>query len=283
LEQAVRDGQQENTLAELLAVLGASPLAQASYPYLYRDEPIDTALRRMGDASVEILPVVSRTDMGKGIRVLSWQDALGAYRVGDRRSQLAESPEDSRASVAKLALVAGVLAGMLLLAVTLGYLYRSQRAASARGYFETANQLAAAGRLSDSIEPYRHALSISASDDHRLALALALVHSQRLDEAGIYLREVLRSHPTSGPANLGLAEVYAGTGQIDEAVASYHRALYGVWLSDAAAHRVETRMELAVALGKEGRNKQAQVELLASMAEMPADPAVRKRVARLLL
>jgi len=283
LEQAVRDGQQENTLAELLAGPGASPLAQASYPYLYRDEPIDTALRRMGDASVEILPVVSRTDLGKVIGVLSLQDALGAYRVGDRRSQLAESPEDSRASVAKLALVAGVLAGMLLLAVTLGYLYRSQRAASARGYFETANQLAAAGRLSDSIEPYRHALSISASDDHRLALALALVHSQRLDEAGIYLREVLRSHPTSGPANLGLAEVYAGTGQIDEAVASYHRALYGVWLSDAAAHRVETRMELAVALGKEGRNKQAQVELLASMAEMPADPAVRKRVARLLL
>ncbi|MGO9229565.1 MAG: chloride channel protein [Bryobacteraceae bacterium] len=283
LEQAVRDGQQESTLAELVAGAVAPPAASEGYPYVYRDEPIDSALRRMGDAGVDILPVVSRTDLGKVIGVISSEDALAAYGVGGRRKRPAKAPDESGIPFAKLALVGGVLAGMLLLAVSLGYLYRAQRVTRAREYFQAANQMVAAGRFADSIEPYRHALSISASEEYRLALASALVHAQRLDEAAIYFREVLRVRPNSGPANCGLAEVYAGSGQIDEAVVYYHHAVYGVWPDNAPLHRAETRMELAVELGKTGRNGQAQAALLASMAEMPADPAIRKRVARLLL
>jgi len=282
LEQAIRDGEQGSTMGELLAEDGAATAADR-YPSVYRDEPMDSALRRMGDSSVDILPVVSRTDQGKVIGVISLQDALGAYGVGGRPSQLDEAANDSKAPIGKLAVVVAVLAGMLLLAVSIGYLYRSQRAASARKYFQTASELAANGRVSDSIEPYRHALSISPSDEYRLALGLALVHVERVDEGGIYLREVLRNRPESGPANLGLAEVYAGAGRIDEAVTYYHRALYGVWPPGATGRRVETRLELVSELGRARRNRQAQAELLSAMAEMPADPTIRQRVGRLLL
>jgi len=283
LEKAVRDGRGETKLADLVPGPDAPPMAPEGYPYVHRDDPLDTALRRMAEAGVDTLPVVSRTGLGKVIGVISLQDALRAYGFGAKRSPAAAPPDEFKAPVAKLGVVVAVVAGMLLLAVSLGYAYRSQRAAGARKYFEAANELVAIGRFADAIEPYRHALSISPSDEHRLALALALVHAQRLDEAGIYLREILREHPTSGPANLGLAEVYAGSGQIQEAVGYYHRALYGVWPSNAPEHRVETQMELATQLGKAGRNRQAQAELLSLMAEMPADPAMRKRLAQLLL
>ncbi len=283
IEQALSAGRGQSKLAELIAGPDGAPAEPGSYPYVYRDEPLDTAMRRMAQAGVDIVPVVSRSDLGDVVGVISVQDALNAYGFGARPKQAAKAPDDFKAPVVKLAVVLAVFAGMLLLAVSLGYVYRSQRFALARKYSQTASELVAAGRYADAVEPYRHALSISPSDDYRLDLALALVHAQRLDEAEIYLREALRDHPTSGPANLGLAEVNAANGQIDEAVAHYHRALYGVWPSNAAQHRVATRIELVTELGKAGRNKQAQAELLSLMTEMPADPAARKQVAQLLL
>ena len=60
--------QEQRRLAE---VLDASPVASEAYPYVHRDDPLDTALRRMGDSGVDILPVVSRTDLGKVIGVIS--------------------------------------------------------------------------------------------------------------------------------------------------------------------------------------------------------------------
>jgi tetratricopeptide (TPR) repeat protein len=228
--------------------------------------------------------VVSRSGLGKVVGVISLQDALHVYGFGAQHRPSAAPPrEEFRAPLAKLTVVVAAVAGLLLLAVSLGYIYRSQRAASARRCFQAANDLVANGRFSEAIEPYRHALSIAPSEEYRLALALALVHVQRFDEAGIYLREVLRNHPNSGPANLGQAEVDGASGQIDEAVGYYHRALYGVWPGDPQAQRVETRMELVNELASAGRKKQAQAELLSLRAVMPADPAVRERVAQLLL
>ncbi len=283
LEDALRAGRGESRLADLVSGPGAAQAEPGAYPYLYRDEPLDTALRRMAEAGVEVLPVVSRSDLAEVIGVISLQDILAGYGFGNRQGRAAKPLDDFKAPVAKLAVVVAVTAGLLLMAVSLGYFYRSQRVARARQFFQAANELVANGRFSDAIEPYRRALSLSTDDEHRLALALALVKAQHADEAEIYLREVLRDHPASGPANLGLAEVAAGRGQIEEAVTCYHRALYGVWPSNAAEHRVEAGMELVRELGKAGRTKQAQAELLSLMAEMPGDPEIKKQVAQLLL
>lgn len=283
LDEALRAGRGAARLVDLVPPTDAARTESGGYPYVYRDEPLDTAMRRMAEAGVETLPVVSRSDLGEVIGVISLQDVLAGYGFGGRQGKVAKPQHDFKAPVAKLAIVVAVTAGLLVLAVSLGYLYRSQRVARGRQFFQAANELVATGRFSDAIEPYRRALSISTDDEHRLALALALVKAQRTDEAEIYLREVLRDHPTSGPANLGLAEVDAGKGQIQEAVTYYHRALYGAWPSNALQHKVQTDMELVRLLGKADRTKQAQAELLSLMAEMPNDPSVRKQVAQLLL
>ena len=52
---------------------------------------------------------------------------------------------------------------------------------------------------------------------------------------------------------------------------------------DSESQRTEARFELIDLLEKSGRSGQAQAELLALKAAMPADPAIRKRVGSLLL
>jgi CBS domain-containing protein len=283
LEQAVKAGRGQDRLADLVPGPAAYGSASGRYPHVHADHPLDTAMRRMADAGVDVLPVISRSDLRKVMGVISLQDVLDAYGFGDRRSRGEEPPDDFRAPVAKLVVVVAVIAGMLLAAVSLGYVYRVRRAGQAQQYFQTANGLVGNGRYSEAVEQYRNALSISHNSEHRLALALALVKAQRLNEAEIYLREVLRDHPTSGPANLGIAQVDAAEGRSEDAVIYYHRALYGAWPANAAEHKVQAHIELVEALGKAGRNKQAQVELLSLIQELPSDPAVRKKVAHLLL
>jgi len=283
IEQALNAGQGQSNLADLVLSPEASQAATERYPFVYSDEPLDTVMRRMADASVDILPVVSRANLAEVVGVISLQNVLDAYGFGARRSHVDKAPDHFQAPIGQLVVAIAVITGALLLVVSLGYFYRTQRVSRAQKYVQTASELVAAGRYAEAIEPYRDALSISPTDENRLALALALVKAQRPDEGEIYLREVVRDRPTSGPANLGLAEVAAGRGQIEEAVSDYHQALYGVWPVNAAQHKMEAHLELVTALGKAGRTKQAQAELLSLMAEMPPDPAVRKRVAQMLL
>ena len=96
-------------------------------------------------------------------------------------------------------------------------------------------------RYEEAIEQYRNALSVSHSLDYRLALALALVKAGHLDEARIYLGEVLRERPSSGAANLGMAEIEAQEGNIDQAILSYQRAIFGAWPEHSATQPVARR------------------------------------------
>jgi tetratricopeptide (TPR) repeat protein len=103
------------------------------------------------------------------------------------------------------------------------------------------------------------------------------------DEATIYFKDALRNDPNNAPANLGMARVFVQQGRIDEAVGSYHPAIYGVWPGNAASGRIQTHIELIQALGKAGRRPQAQAELVSMLAVMPGDLSVKKQVAPLAL
>jgi len=138
----------------------------------------------------------------------------------------------------------------------------------------------------EAIGQYREALSMSHSRQDRLALALALVKAGQLNEADIYLQELLRADPSSAPANLGMARVYAQEGHVDDALAYYHHAIYGVWPANPAERRFQTRLELIHVLGQAGRRQQVQAELLSTLTTLPAPPNdlnFRKQVAPLLL
>jgi CIC family chloride channel protein len=57
-------------------------LPETSLPYLHRDQPLDEALRRLGEWP--LLPVVSRADFGKLEGVVALPDVLRAYRAANQ-------------------------------------------------------------------------------------------------------------------------------------------------------------------------------------------------------
>jgi tetratricopeptide (TPR) repeat protein len=174
--------------------------------------------------------------------------------------------------------------GALLLVGCLTYYSRSQREALAEGYFKEGNELVLHERNQEAVEQFRSALSVSPNNrDYRLALGLALVKTGHLEEASVYLEELLRRDPANGRANLGLARIAAEQGRTADAVKCYHRAINGSWPADQAANQAQARFELAGFLEKASLRTEATAELLAILNQTSNDTAARTRIGRLLL
>ncbi len=285
LDQAIHDGRGETTLAELVPP-EPSPEAfpEQSHVHVHPDDPLEVAVSQLADGRLGALPVVSRTNVRELKGTISLADALAAYAlVGDKQTTDAgpSTPEKFPAR-----LLAGVLAALVAIAVLggfLNYYYRSERARRAEQHYRAGNEFLQKERFPEAIEQYRDALSVSHSVDHRLALALALVKAGNAGEAAIYLNEVLRERPNSGPANLAAAGVYAENRRIDDAVLHYQRASLGVWPDNPAPNRMRARLQLVDFLAKVGRTAQARAELLAALADLPNDPSLEKQVGRMLI
>jgi tetratricopeptide (TPR) repeat protein len=228
--------------------------------------------------------VVSRTNLHQLLGIISVRDIMAAYGLEKGPAQVSEAArsETRKAGAAFRGMLAAMVLAVSVIAF-LSYVYRTQRITRAEEYFKQGNEFMQADRYEEAVEQYRHALSITHSTDQRLTLAMALVKAGHLSEAEIYLRELLRENPTSGPANLGLGRIYLQNGEINQAISYFHRAIYGSWPKDPQANRVQSRIELIDGLGKAGAKRQAQAELLALVSEMPPDVAIRRKVGQLLL
>ena len=283
LQNAVQQGRGAESIGDLLPALDSDAAPRADrFPHLHPDQPLDTAMRRMAQSGLTVLPVVSRRKLRELVGVISLNDALAAYKL-ESGTEIVGSPQrETRTPVALLGGIAAVLVLMIVMAGFVSYFYRSQRIARAERFALAGDQLMTGDRFQEAIERYRSALSISHSSRDRLALATALLKAGHWNEAAIYFRELIRQTPNSSPANLGLARIAAQTGSLQEAVNYYHRAIYGYWPENSKGGRLQTRIELVEFLGKFGRNTEAQAELLSLMTEIPADVDVRKQAAQLL-
>jgi chloride channel protein, CIC family len=280
LESALLMGFQNEPVSSLLSAERAA--AATELGYVYADDHLDTAMRRMAQQNLKVLPVVSRTDARELRAVLSLHDILAAYGLEGNHPPAAErAGHDNRTSVKVLARTLAVLLFAAALAAFLSTYYRAARTHRAERDFADANALMAKDRYEEAIDKYRSAVSVSHTGEYRLALALALLEAGHLDEAEIYLSELLRESPSSGPASLGMARGKARQGAIEDAVRAYHRAIFGSWPAGAASQRPEARLELIDLLGKSGLREQAQAELLSLKSVMPADPAVRRHMGQL--
>jgi CIC family chloride channel protein len=285
IDKAAQQGRERAHVAELLR---DSHMADGSVPgslaQVYPDDSLDLALRRMAQSGLNVLPVVSRTNSRQVVGVISIRDVMTAYgfNKGVPRQDEARAPAARVPGAAFGGVLVALCLGVLITAF-LSYFYRTQRVTRAQQYFKLGNELMEADRDEEAIEQFRHALSISHSGEQRLALAQALVKAGRTNEAETYFRELLREHPDSGPANLGLGRVLFQRGDAAQGADHYHRAIYGSWPKDPRESRAQARLELVNALGKAGFKKEAQSELMALAADLPAASAIRKRVAELLL
>jgi CBS domain-containing protein len=65
-----------------LSTVGEVVRAANQYAYVHPDHPLSFALERMGTASVDVLPVVSRANIREMQGIVSLADVLAAYGVG---------------------------------------------------------------------------------------------------------------------------------------------------------------------------------------------------------
>jgi tetratricopeptide (TPR) repeat protein len=168
-------------------------------------------------------------------------------------------------------------------ALAAGHYHRVQLERAA-AFFKSGQTLVAQGSRDRALERFRAALQLSPENrDYGLALAEDLTHLGRLAEGEARLADILQHDPTDAIANLMMARIRARQGQTDDAVLSYHRAIYGLWPIDPGVNRLTVRFELIAFLQRLGRRKQLVGELQLVRGELPDEPSSKKRAATLFL
>lgn len=140
------------------------------------------------------------------------------------------------------------------------------------------------GRPKDAVEKLRRAYALErGSRDYEMLLAEGLIAENNYPEAKTLITDLLQQDPNNGRANLIAARLMTETGHFEEAESYYHRAIYGTWADNAAAHRVRARLELIHALDARGYDADLLPELLPLETEAAGQPEILKEIARLYL
>jgi tetratricopeptide (TPR) repeat protein len=140
------------------------------------------------------------------------------------------------------------------------------------------------GRAGEAVNFLRDAHALERQNPgYELQLIRALTADGKISAAEPLLTDILQREPNDGPANLIAARLTILGGNVTDAEAYYHRAIFGKWSGDGAAHRVSTRMELIDLLARENQKQELLAELISLEAESPASDDVQKRMAKLFL
>jgi chloride channel protein, CIC family len=80
--EALKDNRGEEPLRNLVPEPGpVEQLQDSNFPHVHADHTLDTAMRRMAQAGLDALPVVSRTNVRELKGVISFDDIVAAYRT----------------------------------------------------------------------------------------------------------------------------------------------------------------------------------------------------------
>jgi tetratricopeptide (TPR) repeat protein len=132
------------------------------------------------------------------------------------------------------------------------------------------------------IDDFRSALSFDEDNErYQFSLAQALEADNRVEEARSYLLDLWDRKPQDGAVNLELGRLSAQQTVSDRALRYYHNAVYGLWEKDPEANRHRARVELINYLLQRNNRTQAESEIIAMQAGLPADPELHAEVAGL--
>ncbi|MGA8027991.1 MAG: tetratricopeptide repeat protein [Bryobacteraceae bacterium] len=141
-----------------------------------------------------------------------------------------------------------------------------------------------AGKTNEAVEAFRKAHALERGNtEYELELTDALIAAGKRDQADLLMRELLDEEPNDGRANLLAAHLMIAEERIAEAESYYHRAIYGEWPSDAIAHQIAVRMELADFLAGKGKQQELLAELLPLQEQTRNTPALERPIAQLFL
>jgi tetratricopeptide (TPR) repeat protein len=163
--------------------------------------------------------------------------------------------------------------------------FTANQQARGRKLYEVGLEAARAGRYDDAIAAFRAALTCDPTNSqYQLSLARALRDSndpRRLEEAESYLIALWQRTPQDAAVNLALARVAAHRGSVEDATRYYHNAMYGVWNSNPDVNRNKARIELIQFLLEKNAVGNAESELMALAASLPATPDSHLEAAQL--
>ena len=155
---------------------------------------------------------------------------------------------------------------------------------SAQRSYLTGTRLLADSKAAEAVDALRDAHALERSNaDYELQLITALMADGKSAEAEPLLTEILQRQPNDGRANLIAARLTVQKGNTAEAEAYYHRAIYGEWSGDAAAHCVSARMDLIDLLARKSQKQELLAELISLEAQSTVSVDIRRRLAELFL
>lgn len=184
----------------------------------------------------------------------------------------------------RILLVVVTLAVLWSLATVLARDLRRQQETRAASRAALGREALAASRTEEGVGHFRAAVALRPERrDYELDLAKALLTLGRTAEAERYLLDVLRVDATNGDAQLALARVQAQQSRMEEAEASYFRAIYGQWPADAERMRAEARLELIDLLAATADRDRVRGQFIQLAASFPGDRTLQMQVGRSLL
>lgn len=191
---------------------------------------------------------------------------------------------DDRLQYGLIAVIVAIGAGLWSADLFLARTENAEVRAEARRDYDRGAGLLAQGKAPEALDPLRKAYSLQRTNRaYGVRLAEALIGSGKFEEAGRVLAELLARSPNDGESNLLEARLTLRTGSLADALAYYHRAIYGAWTGlnpqEAETRKIQTRMELAELLAHRGLKQELLSELLALSPEAAGDLDVDKKVA----
>jgi len=190
----------------------------------------------------------------------------------------------SRPVLGAIAAVALVIVGLTAVDKSLVSIERAELRGSAERSYRKGMDFLRRGMAAQAVEPLRQAHATERdSPVYALALIEALTAVNKADEADQLADEILASRPNDGEANLITARLMVKEGNLEDAEAYYHRAIYGTWSSDSAKHERAARLELIQMLLRENARQRLLAELISLSSEAGDDVALKQQIANLYL
>jgi tetratricopeptide (TPR) repeat protein len=173
---------------------------------------------------------------------------------------------------ATLLLLLAMLAALFVITGFLTKAFHQKEARIAQDWFIRGNAALEAGKPREARDDFRNALIFEPqSAEYQLHLAQALAAYGQPEQARGYLINLLNQSPADGQVNLELARLAARDDRISDAIHYYHGAIYG--FSEDPPQGLNARLEFAQFLIEVGDNSQAEGELTALSANVPANAA----------
>ena len=190
----------------------------------------------------------------------------------------------AREFIVTFSTVLGLILVFLVLDLSLARVERAEALGHAADLYQEGRAHLDSGQAGEAADRLSAAVSLDRGNlTYALGLAQAMAAEGRGPDAEQMLGALLDRARNDGAVNLTMARLLATTRRPRDAVAFYHRAIYGQWGADSTSQRMSARFELIDHLVKQHARGELLAELLPLQSEPADSTALLTRVAPLYL